>query len=1023
MTAFGPYKDTETVDFSELEDNRLFVISGSTGSGKTTIFDGICFALYGQASGEDRTDIRAMRSDFSDNETQTTVELVFEIKGRHYRIMRQIPYTKAGNKSETLARCEFYELTDQGEIPIVDRQIVSEINKKAEELIGFTQAQFSQIVMLPQGEFRKFLTSDTENKETIMRKIFKTEPYREIVEQLKKKKDDIQLVLTSELRTSEGYIKQITSLLPDRESTIFNTLAQDNHNVSQVLQGLEDELVFYNEKTIMDKKEYDSHYKMHGEMAEKYHAGKTLNERFNEHEKRQFELHELTEQIPLMESNEQRIEDAERAVAIEPIELISKELKKEVLQKELHLDSAKANLLLETDKLSTIEAEYKLEQNKKEDREKHVENLRRLSDSLPIVAQLASKKEVLVELKKALNNYKKQLDETTIQWAEESEIIVNIKKEIENLEVKILVFDEKIDSLNEIKEKNRFVNELLGIQKQVTILHAKYLAQEVQCNEFNEEYTECANMWLLNEAASLADQLCDGESCPVCGSVDHPNKAKHDGEVIITKDELNIKKEKLVKIESDFRTVKANYESVLRQEKLKLEEITLIGLDAQNSSALSDILGNQQEILEAEVEGLRKDRQTLSELREKLQIRSHVVDSLTQKKIELERNVFECNASLEKEQTILENLVIAIPEELRDLSVLTKKIAELKKQKEDNDRAWENLQKSRESARESTQIARSVEIHAKSSLEEVNAKAKIAEQRFAEALSNSRFNTEVAYIDAKLDEENRNVLKAKLLTFNQQIYTVRETLKHLEEILEGQERVELGEVSIRLNELKESYEKALTEYNKSVDYGKAIIKLKENIISTSTKVVNLERRLGKVSNLYDVIRGHNAMKLSFERYIQIDYLERIIHSANIRLKNMTNGQFELVRSDRQETRGRQSGLGLDVYDAYTGQNRDVKTLSGGEKFNASLCLALGMADVIQSFQGAVSIDTMFIDEGFGSLDEESLNRAIDTLIELQKSGRMIGVISHVEELKAAFPATLEVKKSKEGHSQTKFIIK
>ena len=175
MTAFGPYKGTEIVDFRELKDNRLFVISGATGAGKTTIFDGICFALYGQASGEDRTDNRAMRSDFADDAVQTTVELTFDIHNRTYRIMRQIPYVKQGNKSETSARCEFYELTEDGEVPLVDRQIVSEINKKAEELIGFTQAQFSQIVMLPQGEFRKFLTSDTENKETIMRKIFKTD--------------------------------------------------------------------------------------------------------------------------------------------------------------------------------------------------------------------------------------------------------------------------------------------------------------------------------------------------------------------------------------------------------------------------------------------------------------------------------------------------------------------------------------------------------------------------------------------------------------------------------------------------------------------------------------------------------------------------------------------------------------------------------------------------------------------------------------------------------------------------------
>src|SRR5699024_7988725 len=151
--------------------------------------------------------------------------------------------------------------------------------------------------------------------------------------------------------------------------------------------------------------------------------------------------------------------------------------------------------------------------------------------------------------------------------------------------------------------------------------------------------------------------------------------------------------------------------------------------------------------------------------------------------------------------------------------------------------------------------------------------------------------------------------------------------------------------------------------------------------------------------------------------------EQIIDAANERLRHLSNGQFMLMRSDRQESHGRQSGLALDVYDAYTGQNRDVKTLSGGEKFNASLCLALGMSDVIQSFQGNISINTMFIDEGFGSLDEESLHKAIDTLVELQESGRMIGVISHVKELKTIFPAVLEVKKTKEGYSKTKFVVK
>ncbi len=197
----------------------------------------------------------------------------------------------------------------------------------------------------------------------------------------------------------------------------------------------------------------------------------------------------------------------------------------------------------------------------------------------------------------------------------------------------------------------------------------------------------------------------------------------------------------------------------------------------------------------------------------------------------------------------------------------------------------------------------------------------------------------------------------------------------------------------------------------------------DKITEAEKRVRESERQLAVLSDLYDVIRGQNQHKVSFERYLQIEYLEQIIEAANLRLKKLSNGQYDLIRSDRQETHGRQSGLALDIYDAYTGQTRDVKTLSGGEKFNASLCLALGMSDVIQSFQGNISIETMFIDEGFGTLDEEALNKAIDTLVDLQQSGRMIGVISHVQELKSIFPAILEVKKTKEGHSQAQFILK
>lgn len=188
MTAFGPYKDKEVIHFDDLGDNRLFVIAGNTGAGKTTIFDAICFALYGAASGQDRESNAMLRSDFAEDHVHTAVELLFDLKCKQYRILRQLGHVKKGNKTKTGERYEFFEMTSDGEIPCVDRQIVSEINCKMEQLIGLTQDQFKQIVMLPQGEFRKLLTSQTENKEEILRRLFKTETYQAITERLKQKK-------------------------------------------------------------------------------------------------------------------------------------------------------------------------------------------------------------------------------------------------------------------------------------------------------------------------------------------------------------------------------------------------------------------------------------------------------------------------------------------------------------------------------------------------------------------------------------------------------------------------------------------------------------------------------------------------------------------------------------------------------------------------------------------------------------------------------------------------------------------
>src|SRR5690625_4050482 len=249
LTAFGPYKDTEEIDFTMLGSHRLFVISGKTGAGKTTVFDGICFALYGQASGSDRENTEMLRSHFAAENVHTKAELTFQLHGHTYRVLRQLGHVKKGNKSKTGDRYEFYEQIEEKEIPVVERQIVSEINKKIEEMIGLSYDQFKQIVMLPQGEFRKLLTSDTENKEAILRKLFKTARFTKINEQLRSKKLLLQEDLLTDSKMMEHLYVQLKKII-EKDSKLFSLLEEEHIHSGHVLAQLKADIKEYDKEVV-----------------------------------------------------------------------------------------------------------------------------------------------------------------------------------------------------------------------------------------------------------------------------------------------------------------------------------------------------------------------------------------------------------------------------------------------------------------------------------------------------------------------------------------------------------------------------------------------------------------------------------------------------------------------------------------------------------------------------------------------------------------------------------------------------
>jgi exonuclease SbcC len=1023
MTAFGPYKHTEVIDFTELKNNRLFVVSGNTGAGKTTIFDAICFALYGSASGEDRSDTKFMRSDFAEDDVHTSVELEFELHNRYYRILRQLSHVKEGNKGATGEKYEFFEKVDGKEIPCVDRQMVSEINKKVEAIVGLTKDQFSQIVMLPQGEFRKLLTSQTENKEEILRKIFKTEPYKWISERLKEKKKSADDDFKREAQSRDRYITDVLAALPTREeSKLFEFLSNEHYNTNQIIDGLNEETVFYQNEILQNQKDSELMEAAYNEKLGEYHQVKALNERFQDLESKEKNLGEYLEQVPVFKHKEKLLENAERASKIEAYEKQVNERRQEEREKIHALNNAELAKSKSIEQYENAKSNYDAEEMKKEEREEVNNQINRYQDFLPIVKEIDSKKTELVKLDREVKRLTAEIEENQQNINEKKSYKAQLNQEIRSTEQSVDQLPIKNKSLVEMRDQVRIIKDYLKYKHKHMELEKDFLLKKESYQVIKSQYEKLEDAWVFGQASILAAHLHDGKPCPVCGSIDHPNKAVgHDK--VPTKAELEKAKNDLESKNSGYRDAAAQIKSNNELLDARKKEVIEIGFLVEDAELVFKQLVEEGKQLKIQVDALEKQKERLSSIKKHFDASEQELKQLEEKK-DILLNVFqEVKTDFESKKAVYLEQICRIPEEIRVLAVLEQKIFETKKQKDKLEENWERAQKQLQEATNAVTETTAYYVSAQNQLEESKEKLVRSEGEFLHELENAQFSSEDEYLRAKTSDSERKQLKHSIEEFNRNLNTLKQQILDLQEELKDKTKVDLEALNAEVTSLKNAYDKGLELLRQSKQNEQKAIELKLKILNAEKTAAELEKQLNIITDLYDVIRGQNGSKISFERYLQIEYLEQIIIAANERLKHLSNGQFLLKRSERQESRGKQSGLGLDVFDSYTGQTRDVKTLSGGEKFNASLCLALGMADVIQSFQGGVSIDTMFIDEGFGSLDEESLNKAIDTLIDLQKSGRMIGVISHVQELKNAIPAILEVKKTKEGYSQTQFVLK
>lgn len=1019
MTAFGPYKDTEVIDFTKLGDHRLFVISGMTGAGKTTIFDGISFALYGSGSGQDRQDIKSLRSDFADDTVQTAAELIFEIHGRTYRVLRQLGHVKAGNKSATGEKYELYEiLIDGTEKPAIERMKVREVDSKIEEILGLTQDQFSQIVMLPQGEFRKLLTSETENKEEILRKIFKTDRYGEVIKKLDVKRRNAELEQAQVEAVRKSYIGQISGALPERKSHLFEVVQNKAVNMHQLLEALNEEANYYTAQITEQQKDYDVSFKLHGEKQVAYIEAKSKNEQLAEQQKRQQQLAELELQRSSYEEQKEELEAAERASRLEPFEQQLEVLHREFAVKESALMSAQQ--ALEHAQLEQQQAAVQLEGErvKGPEREAASSQVLQLAALEPVFKELEDKRRIVAQLTRETEATRIEMEQIVTKREASSANLRTALQAIEVGETQLVSFDKLSTRLDVLREKMKIFNELEKHKPEVIQLEENLKRAQEKKQQAEQLYKIEEQKWITNQASVLVSKLVDGEPCPVCGSTTHARLQEVSGEAVDEK-VLDKLKNNVALVELHYMKLYGEFTAANQHEIRLNESLKSLGTVAEQHAVVKD----EYMKIGQQVQSLKKVKEQVVAQRAQWRKEQAVFEQLEQQSSEAVQTYNGKKLQLAQEQAILEEKQKMVSTQFETLQQLQQAIQSAQQLKNQLERQWENSQQQAVNANQQLASSELQVKHCETSKNEVIEKLETVNKQFNELLTAAHFESFEAYVVAKRTEGYRSQLNADYLKYIQNIHAIQSKILDAAEKLVGVVWQDLEETEQQLTLLKVAYEEAYRKLNQSIEYARLSKEFYEKLEVTSKEIASLEEKAGSIIELYNVLRGQNERKISFERYVQIGYLEQITYAANRRLKFMSDGQYSLHCSNRQESHGRQSGLSLDVFDGFTGQMRDVKSLSGGEKFNASLCLALGMADVIQSFQGNIRIDTMFIDEGFGSLDQETLLKAIDTLIDLQKSGRMIGVISHVEELKNAMPAILEVVKEKEGYSKTRFIIK
>jgi len=986
LSAFGPYPDTITIDFESFQEDGLFLITGPTGSGKTMIFDAMIFALYGKTSGQIRqTD--SLRCDRALNEISTFVEFSFSLHQQNYTIKRNPKYYLEGKKTPKQPSA-LLTLPDGKMV-----EGIKEVNQKMISLLGVDDQQFKQICMIAQGEFTKLIMASSDEREKVLRELFHSETYQKLEEKLK------------------VHLK----VYQDK----YDLLLNKRKDLMQELQ-VEDHQEYLSKQTKLiasQQKEYDDLKKDLDQKKQQLQLYRLQNQRL-------IQLKDLKQQFQDLKKQENDYQELNKTVDT---------LKKAQETNYLYISYIKQQKKLQTLNLNQEDFLKQLKKLEKDYQEKKVQ-----ANSLDYKQQTKEKLQNQIQETKQLINqiYQYQNDYQNLQTLkqqyrmldEEHKLFLKKKEKFENglqrdqeriqseqqVQSKYELIKQQYVRLNEQKVKvhqlSDYYDQILKLNENKSDLQEDYTVVEKQVDHEKMQYNQMEKLYFRKQAGIFALQLKEDQPCPICGSLHHPHPAQIEKEDI-TKEKLDQQAKKVK--QQEHRVQDILQKILLSNQKKEM----LVKQTKQLSSELNIQEELSKEIFIKELDHLSKDEKRMKKEYLELQDELKYIQKL-KKSVALSLKDMSTYESKElKQAQSLENIQVQIHQlsgKLDD-SMRQYEIGEVNKNYQQVQKKYRQLSLEIETIQQDYEKVKNKYLEIKTKISSLNQQI-IQEQEIYDELDNKyhtaldAFINEEEFLNLKTQINQISILEKKYQDYIISLKSLNEQIISLENEVKDSTYVDLSSLSETIKEVNQQ----LREKNDDLEKLKIDYSLKEKMIKDIQKINQQlkkdEDTYQRYLDLYNLASGKNNARVSIERYVLATYFENMLIYANVIMKQLSQGRYQLLRKDDAGKGRSQQGLELDVFDQESGNIRSIKTLSGGESFKAALSLALGLSRMVQDYAGGIELNTLFIDEGFGSLDSQSLDQAMNCLMELHHENKLIGIISHVSDLKDRIERQLVVER-------------